>query len=92
MPLRADTFKWPHHSWLPSDETQQEDVAKFLKVVNPTRVFISVGPDDLRGQSVDTVKEFLKRVLPNADVFVTRDDGHIQLITRLIAKGLVPAA
>jgi hypothetical protein len=42
-----------------------------------------VGPNDIPGQSDLDVKDFLKRVLPKAEVFVTREDGHIQFITLL---------
>jgi beta-lactamase superfamily II metal-dependent hydrolase len=92
LPLRADTFKWPHHAWLPSNESDRAVVAEFLANVNPSRVLISVGPEDLRGQSVEAVKGFLKDRLPRVKVFVTRDDGHVRLNTRVIAELFVDAA
>jgi hypothetical protein len=87
LPANVDVLKYPHHAWLPKDAETIREWAQLLRTWNPGEVILSVGLTDLPGQSADKVRAFLEEVLPHSRVSITREDGDIQLLTRLLDPG-----
>jgi hypothetical protein len=90
--LKADIVKWPHHAWLPPTAAERAALKAFLDEVDPTRIILSVPPTDLKGQSTDAVRAFLKEWRSTIEVFVTGADGTVTLMTDRQIEALQPAA
>ena len=82
----SDFLKWPHHAALPESAAARKKLADFLRLADPQVVMLSTDDPALRGQDIDEVRDFIRRILPTATIKITGRDGSIKVLSDLLIR------